>query len=84
MPAPTNRQQLLSFLGLVTYMGAFIPNLSEKTEILRNITKKNAIFEWNASHQEAFDLVKHAILAETTIRYYMNLTGQSPFKSMRR
>ena len=45
MPAPKNRQELLSFLGLATYMGVFIPNLSEKTAVLRDLTKKNAIFE---------------------------------------
>ena len=70
MPAPTNRKELLSFLGLATYMGVFIPNLSEKTAVLRDLTKKNAIFEWNACHQQAFDLVKNAISAETTIRSY--------------
>ena len=32
MPAPTNRLELLSFLGLATYMGVFIPNLSEKRQ----------------------------------------------------
>ena len=69
-PDPKNRQELLSFLGLATYMGVFIPNLSEKTAVLRDLTKKNAIFEWNACHQQAFDLVKNAISAETTIRYY--------------
>ena len=45
MPAPMNRQQRLSFLGLATYMGVFIPNISEKTAVLRDLTKKNAIFE---------------------------------------
>ena len=44
MPAPTSRQELLSFLGLATYMGVFLPNLSEKTAVLRDLTKKNAIF----------------------------------------
>ena len=70
MPAPTNRQQLLSFLSLATYMEAFIPNLNEKTALLRDLTKKNAILEWNASHQQAFDVVKNVISVETTIRCY--------------
>ena len=50
-------------------MGVFIPNLSEKAAVLRDLTKKNAIFERNVCHQQAFDLVKNAISAETTIRY---------------
>ena len=35
----TNCQKLLSFLGLVTYMGAFTPNLSEKMAVLCDLTK---------------------------------------------
>ena len=70
MPAPTKRQELLSFLGLATYMGVFISNLSEKTAVLRNLNKKNAIFEWNVCHQQPFDLVKNAISAKIIIRYY--------------
>ena len=69
MTVPTNRE-LLSFLGLATYMGVFIPNLSEKVAVLRDLTKKNDIFEWKACHQQAFDLVKNVISAETTIHYY--------------
>ena len=45
MPAPNNRQELLSFLGLATSVGVIIPNPSEKTAVLRDLTKKNAIFE---------------------------------------
>ena len=70
MPAPTNRQELLSFLGLATHIRVFILNLSEKTAVLPNLTKKNAIFEWNVFDQQAFDPVKNAISAETTIRNY--------------
>ena len=40
MSAPTNSQELLSFLGLATYMGPFIPNLSELAVPLCAITKK--------------------------------------------
>ena len=54
---------------LATHMGVFIPNVSEKTAVLRNVTKKNATFEWNVCHHQAIDLVKSAISAETTIRY---------------
>ena len=51
-------------------MRVFIPNLSEKTAVLRDLTKKNAIFEWSVRHQQALDLVKNVISAETTICYY--------------
>ena len=39
MTAPTDKQQLQSFLGMVNYMGTFIPNLSHHTEPLRAMLK---------------------------------------------
>ena len=31
MPIPTNKSDLQRFLGMVTYLGKFIPDLSSKT-----------------------------------------------------
>ena len=39
MTAPETKQQLESFLGMVTYMGNFIPHLSHHTELLRQLLK---------------------------------------------
>ena len=44
MTAPETKQQLQSFLGMVTYMGNFIPNLSHHTEPLRQLLKKDITF----------------------------------------
>ena len=44
MTAPTDKQQLQSFLGMVKYMGTFIPNLSHHTEPLRAMLKKDNVF----------------------------------------
>ena len=46
MTAPTDKQQLQSFLGMVNYMGTFIPNLSHHTEPLRAMLKKDNVFHW--------------------------------------
>ena len=43
MTAPTDKQQLQSFLGMVNYMGTFIPNLSHHTEPLREMLKKKTM-----------------------------------------
>ena len=40
MTVPKDKQQLQSFLGMVNYMGTFIPNLSHHTELLRAMLKK--------------------------------------------
>ena len=44
MTAPTDKQQLQSFLGMVNYMGTFIPNLSHHTELLWQCLKRTTCF----------------------------------------
>ena len=44
MTAPMDKQQLQSFLGMVNYMGTFIPNLSHHTEPLWECLKKTTCF----------------------------------------
>lgn len=70
MNAPMNRQELLSFLGLATYMGTFIQNLSSLTAPLRDLTKKNATFVWTDNHQQAFEHIKDSVTTEVTLTYF--------------
>ena len=69
MKPPQNRQRLLSFLGLATYMSSFIASLSSLTAPLRDLTKKHCHFEWKDEHQAAFDQIKNAISKEVTLNY---------------
>ena len=72
MTAPTDKQQLQSFLGMVNYMGTFIPNLSHHTEPLRAMLKKDNVFHWEEQQTRSFQQVKTLIAkANTTpLRYY--------------
>ena len=72
MTAPTDKQQLQSFLGMVNYMGTFIPNLSHHTEPLRTMLKKDNVFHWDDQQTRSFQQVKTLITkANTTpLRYY--------------
>ena len=72
MTAPTDKQQLQSFLGMVNYMGTFIPNLSHHTEPLRAMLKKDSVFHWEDQQTRSFQQVKTLIAkANTTpLRYY--------------
>ena len=54
MTAPTDKQQLQSFLGMVNYMGTFIPNLSHHTEPLRAMLKKDNMFHWKINKLSPF------------------------------
>ena len=72
MTAPMDKQQFQSFLGMVNYMGTFIPNLSHRTELLRAMLKKDNIFHWEEQQTRSFQQVKTLIAkANTTpLRYY--------------
>ena len=70
MSAPTSSQELASFLGLATYMGPFIPNLSSLAAPLRALTRKDAVFEWSPAAKESFDKIKQAVSDSTTLSYF--------------
>ena len=72
MTAPKDKQQLQSFLGMVNYIGTFIPNLSHHTEPLRAMLKKDNVFHWEDQQTRSFQQVKTLIAkANTTpLRYY--------------
>ena len=72
MTAPTDKQQLQSFLGMVNYMGTFIPNLSHHTEPLQAMLKKDNMFHLEEQQTQSFQQVKTLIAkANTTLlRYY--------------
>ena len=70
MKRPTNPKELQEFLGVVTYTSPFIPNLSRITAPLRDLLKRDAEFEWTASHDIAFEETKAQICREVTLAYF--------------
>ena len=45
MPSPTNKGELESVLGMLNYLSAFAPMLSDMTAPLRELTRKNTVFK---------------------------------------
>ncbi|XP_058449428.1 uncharacterized protein K02A2.6-like [Malaya genurostris] len=67
---PDNISEMRSFLGLVTYVGKFIPNLSAITAPLRQMIKKGTKYEWSTDKTRAFEKVKAAISDPQHLGYY--------------
>lgn len=67
--APKNVDELSSFLGLINYVGKFIPNLATVTENLREL-KSQQNFEWNEKHTIEFEALKKALASDTVLGYY--------------
>lgn len=59
-----------SFLGLVNYVGRFIPNLSTFSAPLREMTLKGNIFHWSKDVKLAFDKIKLSLSNPKHLGYY--------------
>ena len=70
MPAPQNKGELQSFLGMVTYLSPFILQLSSHTATLRGLLKTDIEYSWNATYQVAFDKLKSLVCEDITLRYF--------------
>lgn len=68
--APTSKQELQRFLGMITYLGKFIHNLSDKTGILREILSKKKEFIWTANEQEIFEKLKRCVSSSPVLAYF--------------
>ena len=72
MTAPETKQQLQSFLGMVTYMGNFVPHLSHHTEPLRQLLRKDVTFYWDDQLTRSFQEIKTLLKRATSklLGYY--------------
>ena len=61
MSPPSNKGELNTYMGMVNYLSKFAPRLSEITGSLRELQKKDVVFSWQKSQQQAFDSVKELL-----------------------
>ncbi|XP_062557522.1 uncharacterized protein K02A2.6-like [Armigeres subalbatus] len=68
--APRSKEELRSFLGLVTYVSRFIPNLATLNSSLRVLIRQDSPFVWQGEHQESFDQLKKVVGSVEHLGYY--------------
>ena len=61
-PVPTNLKQLRGFLGLRGYYRRFIKHYGMLCKPLTQLLKKGVHFQWTQETQEAFQLLKDALV----------------------
>ena len=59
--APESKEELHSLLGMTTYLGRFISNLSKITEPLRRLLTDSAKWHWGVKEEQAFQNVKDSL-----------------------
>lgn len=69
MPAPTTVDGVKRFLGHVTYMAKFLPNLSAESEPLRRILQQK-IFSWDEDQKRAFQTLKGLLTQSPALQYF--------------
>ena len=70
VPAPTNKQELQSFLGVLTDNARILPNLLHTLHPLHQLLRKNATWVWKREHQKAFDAAKQMLSCDRALAHY--------------
>lgn len=67
---PSSTEEVRSFLGLVNYVGAFIPNLATISFPLRELTKNKVVFQWGSDERRAFQQLINLISNVETLFHF--------------
>ena len=70
MPTPQTKDDIKRFLGILNFLGKFIPNQSEVTAPLRDVLEKTVSFFWGDTQERAFADCKEKITTAPVLRYY--------------
>ena len=70
MVSPTNVTELRRFLGMINYLGRYIPNISEVVHPLNELLKHDIQWNWGKPHEDAFIKVKKMITSAPTLTFF--------------
>lgn len=58
MPSPTNVKELLCMLGLINYLGRFLPGLSTVLHPVTQLLRKDSMWSWGKHQEQALQKAK--------------------------
>lgn len=67
---PTEKAELLRFLGMATYLMKFVPNFSSKTQPLRELLKSDVAWHWTREMSDAFNEIKGSLTTAPVLHYF--------------
>lgn len=70
IPTPENKKELQRFMGMINYLGKFIPNLSARNQPLRQLLENEVNWHWDEAQERAFNDLKEAITSTPTLKYF--------------
>ena len=70
LPAPSNVAELRRTIGMIMYIGRFIPDLSSIIHPLTDLLKADVAWTWDEPQIEAFRTVKEALTKAPVLSFY--------------
>jgi hypothetical protein len=70
MPVPQNKSDLRRFMGMVTYLGKFLHNLSTVSALLRHLLQDDIKWNWTEQHESALESIKKLIMQSPALKYF--------------
>ena len=70
LKASENTKDLKSFLGAIQYMAKILPKLSERTDRLRKLLKKNEPWKWGPEQETDFNRIKQMLTEGPCLAHY--------------
>ena len=69
-PTPRNVSELKSYLGLLTYYGKFLPNLSTRLQPLYQLLTKDSQWKWSKAQEKAFQESKDLLQSSQLLVHF--------------
>ena len=76
-PAPSNKKEVMSYLGFVNFYRHFIRDFSKIARPLHDLTRNDTPWHWNELEQSAFDAIKQAV---TSAPILISADESKPFR----
>ena len=70
MKAPSNVPSLRRFLGMVNFLGQYLPNLATVLKPLKDLLRKDSVWSWESQQQQAFSEAKRLVTESLCLAYY--------------
>ncbi|XP_063412611.1 uncharacterized protein K02A2.6-like [Mytilus trossulus] len=67
---PESVSEIRSFLGLVNFVGRFIPNLATVAEPLHRLLHKETKFQWGPEQNDSFEKLKKGLVDASNLSYF--------------
>ena len=70
MPRPTDKAGVQRLLGMLNYVGKFVPNMSDLTPPLRVLQHKETEWHWFERQERSFVAIKETLIAAPVLAFY--------------